>query len=187
MRKGMCVVIALSLIMPVLLVTASCGKKKVPVDTMAGQQDAEAARYADMDKQRLDEEARMREEALKDEAMRQEQIIREQFESEDIYFEFDSAVLTSDSQALLKKKAEWMKNNTGTRAVIEGHCDERGTNEYNLALGDRRAESAKTFLVTLGVSPSRMTTISYGEEKPMDTGKSESAYAKNRRAHFRLK
>jgi peptidoglycan-associated lipoprotein len=188
MRKRMWIVIALSLLVPGLLLTTSCGKKKVQPDTMTSQEDADAARRAEMERQkRQAEEQRLKEEALKDEAKHQEQMAKEQFGSEDVHFEYDSAVLTSDSQELLQKKAEWLKKNPGARAVIEGHCDERGTNEYNLALGDRRAESAKTFLVTLGISPSRLTTISYGEEKPIDTGKTESAYAKNRRAHFVLK
>ena len=188
MRKRMWIGIALLLLVPGLLMTASCGKKKVQTDTMAtSQDDADAARRAEMERQRMAEENRLKEQALKDEAIRQEQTAREQFGSEDVYFEYDSAVLTSDSQTLLKKKAEWLKNNPGARAVVEGHCDERGSSEYNLALGDRRAESAKTFLVTLGVSASRLTTISYGEEKPVDTGKTERAYAKNRRAHFVLK
>lgn len=190
MRKRIWIGFALLVVVPGLLLTASCGKKQVQpadTDTMVGQEDADAARRAEMERQRLAEEQRLKEQALKEETIHQERMAKEQFGSEDVYFEFDSAVLTSDSQAMLKKKAGWMKANSGTRAVIEGHCDERGTSEYNLALGDRRAESAKTFLVNLGISASRMTTISYGEEKPMDTGSSESAYAKNRRAHFVLK
>jgi len=183
----MWIFIALSLLVPGLLFTASCGKKKIQTDATASQVDADAARRAEMERQRLAEEDRLREEALRDEAMRREQMTSDRFGSEDVYFEFDSSVLTFDSQELLKEKAEWLKNNSGARTVIEGHCDERGTSEYNLALGDRRAESAKTFLINLGISASRMTTISYGEEKPVDTGDSESAYAKNRRAHFVLK
>ena len=74
--------------------------------------------------------------------------------------------------------------NTNVSVIIEGHCDERGTNEYNMALGDRRASSAKSFLVDLGVESRRLTTISYGEEKPIDPAHNEAAWAKNRRAHF---
>jgi peptidoglycan-associated lipoprotein len=186
----MLVIIALLLVMPGLLLTAACGTKKVqPDDSMVtGQEDADAARRAEEErKQRLAEEERLREEALKEEALKKERMAKSAFGNDDVYFEYDSAALTADAQALLKVKAEWMKANSGTRAVIEGHCDERGSNEYNLALGDRRAERAKTFLVTLGISPSRLTTVSYGEERPVDSGKSEAAYAKNRRAHFVLK
>ena len=81
-------------------------------------------------------------------------------------------------------KAAFMKANPKIKARIEGHCDERGTNEYNLALGDRRANSAKEFLLNLGIAESRLTSISHGEEKPVAMGKNEAAWAKNRRAQF---
>ena len=190
MRKGMLVILALLLVVPGLLLTASCGTKQVqPDDSMVtGQEDAEAARRAEEErKQRIVEEERLREEALKEEAIKQERMAEDAFGNVDVYFDYDSAVLTSDARALLKVKAEWLKANSGSRVVIEGHCDDRGSNEYNLALGDRRAEGAKTFLVTLGISASRLVTVSYGEERPMNSGKTESAYAKNRRAHFVLK
>ncbi|UCG07142.1 MAG: peptidoglycan-associated lipoprotein Pal [Desulfobacterales bacterium] len=103
---------------------------------------------------------------------------------EDIYFEFDKSTLTSQAKQSLVEKAKWLSANLDVRVIIEGHCDERGTNEYNLALGDRRAASTKTFLVDLGISPSRLTIISYGEERPLVPGHSEDAWAKNRRAHF---
>jgi len=108
---------------------------------------------------------------------------KEGFEMEDIYFEFDSAVLTDDVQGILRKKAAWLLDNQ-SEVLIEGHCDERGTPEYNLALGDRRATSAKSYLVSLGVEANRLAIISYGEEKPLDPGHNEEAWAKNRRAHF---
>ena len=103
---------------------------------------------------------------------------------EDIYYEFDKSTLTPTAQENLLRKAEWLRENPNATVTIEGHCDERGTNEYNLALGDRRAESAKAFLTDLGIDPSRLTTISYGEERPVDPRSNEEAWAKNRRAHF---
>jgi peptidoglycan-associated lipoprotein len=103
---------------------------------------------------------------------------------EDIYFEFDKSTLTPQAKETLVKKAKWLSTNKDVRVIIEGHCDARGTNEYNLALGDRRAASTKTFLVDLGITPSRLTIISYGEERPLASGNSEEAWAKNRRAHF---
>lgn len=103
---------------------------------------------------------------------------------EDIYFEFDKSTLTPQAKETLVKKAEWLRANLDVSVIIEGHCDERGTNEYNLALGDRRAASTKTFLVDLGISPLRLTIISYGEERPLVSGRNEEAWAKNRRAHF---
>jgi peptidoglycan-associated lipoprotein len=103
---------------------------------------------------------------------------------ESIYFAFDKSILTAASQANLTQKAEWLRENPNATLTIEGHCDERGTNEYNLALGDRRAESAKAFLVDLGIEASRITTISYGEERPVCTDKNEECWAKNRRDQF---
>ncbi|HIC90516.1 MAG TPA: peptidoglycan-associated lipoprotein Pal [Syntrophaceae bacterium] len=109
---------------------------------------------------------------------------KKDFEMEDIHFEFDSAVLTEDAQSILRKKAAWLLDNQSVEVLIEGHCDERGTAEYNLALGERRATSAKSFLTSLGVDANRLATISYGEEKPLDPGHNEEAWAKNRRVHF---
>jgi len=103
---------------------------------------------------------------------------------EDIYFDFDKSTLTPTAQDNLLRKAEWLRENPDATVTIEGHCDERGTNEYNLALGDRRAESAKAFLIDLGIDPMRLTTISYGEERPVDPRHTEEAWAKNRRDHF---
>jgi len=109
-----------------------------------------------------------------------------QFISEDIYFDFDSAQLLPQAQEILQRKAEWLRNHPGTRVIIEGHTDDRGTVEYNLALGDRRATAASDFLVELGISPDRVTPISYGEERPVDPANDEAAWAKNRRAQFVL-
>ena len=103
---------------------------------------------------------------------------------EDIYFAFDKSTLTPTAQDNLLRKAEWLRENPDATVTVEGHCDDRGTNEYNLALGDRRAESAKAFLVDLGIDPMRLTTISYGEERPVDPRNTEEAWAKNRRDHF---
>ena len=103
---------------------------------------------------------------------------------EDIYFDFDKSTLTPAAQDNLLRKAEWLRENSDVTVTIEGHCDSRGTNEYNLALGDRRAESAKAFLVDLGIAASRITTISYGEERPVCTQQNEECWAKNRRDNF---
>jgi peptidoglycan-associated lipoprotein len=102
----------------------------------------------------------------------------------DIFFDFDRSAITSASQEQLKKNAEWMSANAGKGVMLEGHCDERGTSEYNMALGERRAQSAKESLLSLGVDQARLKTISYGEEKPFDSGHDEAAWAKNRRVHF---
>ena len=115
------------------------------------------------------------------------QAARTRFQSEHVYFAFDSSTLDDTAQMVLRAKADFMKKYPDATVTIEGHCDERGTNAYNLALGDRRAESAKAFLVDLGIDAGRMGTVSYGEEQPVDAGHDEEAWAKNRRAHFVLK
>jgi len=109
---------------------------------------------------------------------------REAFENVDVLFAYDSYVLSDAAQALLQAKAQFLKNNPDVQVVIEGHCDERGTREYNLALGDRRANAAQRYLTGLGVAGERMKTVSYGKERPLDPGQNEAAWAKNRRAHF---
>ncbi len=109
---------------------------------------------------------------------------RRTFENDDIHFDYDSALLTPQAQEILREKARYMKENPGTNVIIEGHCDERGTNEYNLALGEQRAKMTQEFLVALGVSASRIKTVSFGEERPLDRSNTEQAWAKNRRAHF---
>ena len=102
----------------------------------------------------------------------------------EIYFGFDSYDLAGDARATLRHAADWLRSNPAPRVEIEGHCDERGTNEYNLALGDRRATSARDFLVNLGVPASKLRTISYGEERPQCSESDESCWQRNRRAHF---
>ena len=102
----------------------------------------------------------------------------------DVFFDFDQYNLTSEAKSTLEANAREMKRVSDASATIEGHCDERGTKAYNLALGDKRANAAKDYLVSLGVMSSRITTISYGKERPFDSGHDESAWAKNRRGHF---
>ena len=99
-----------------------------------------------------------------------------------VFFAFDRYDLRPEARTTLQKQAAWMKANPGVKIQIEGHCDERGTREYNLALGERRANSASDFLMSLGVAADRITTISYGKERPVDARSNEEAWAKNRRA-----
>jgi peptidoglycan-associated lipoprotein len=105
----------------------------------------------------------------------------------DIFFDFDRSGITPEGEAQLKKNAEWMAANKDKSIIIEGHCDERGTSEYNMALGERRAQSAMQGMMSFGADQARMSTVSYGEEKPFDSGHDEAAWAKNRRAHFEEK
>jgi peptidoglycan-associated lipoprotein len=133
------------------------------------------------------------EEEVKEEVVEKEEVvvapvskIPDAVMQEDIYFDFDKSTLTPAAQDNLMQKAEWLRENPDATVTIGGHCDNRGTPEYNLALGDRRAESAKAFLVDLGIDASRLTTISYGEERPVDPRNNEEAWAKNRRDHFEV-
>jgi peptidoglycan-associated lipoprotein len=105
-------------------------------------------------------------------------------ELQKIYFNFDSADLSAESRTALSKNAELLAKQPSVSIRIEGNCDERGSDEYNLALGERRAKAAKDYLVNLGVQPERLSVISYGEEKPADPGHDEAAWAKNRRDEF---
>jgi peptidoglycan-associated lipoprotein len=99
-----------------------------------------------------------------------------------IFFAFDSSEITPEAQLVLQRQAEWLKRYSNVGATVEGHTDERGTREYNLALGERRAQAARNVLVALGISASRISTISYGKERPAVPGSTEDAYAQNRRA-----
>jgi len=101
----------------------------------------------------------------------------------DIHFDFDKYDIRPGDAEILKGNAALLKRYTNVKMQIEGHCDERGTIEYNLALGERRANSTKKYLISLGISPGRISTISYGKERPLDPGHNEEAWAKNRRAH----
>jgi peptidoglycan-associated lipoprotein len=104
----------------------------------------------------------------------------------DAFYEYDSSTLTDQAREALQASSTWLKANVQYGLIIEGHCDERGTEQYNLALGERRAYAAKEYLVSLGIDAARIKTQSFGEERPFDTGTTEAAFAKNRRAHLVL-
>ena len=169
MQKKKWIYLAMLFVIPGLMFTVSCQKKLV-----------------DATPEPVPEEKPVVKEQVPEEKVEVAPVakISDMVMQEDIYFEFDKSTLTPAAQDNLLQKAEWLRENPDSTATIEGHCDERGTNEYNLALGDRRAESAKAFLVDLGIDASRLTTISYGEERPVDPRNNEEAWAKNRRGHF---
>jgi peptidoglycan-associated lipoprotein len=147
--------------------------------------DDAAARERALREQELREKAaREAAEKAKREADAKAAAILKELQIADVLFDFDKYNLKPEAQEILKKAAPAYVKYTNYSLVIEGHCDERGTVEYNLALGEKRATEAAKFLGDLGVDKSRMKTISYGEEMPLDKGHSEEAWAKNRRAHF---
>jgi peptidoglycan-associated lipoprotein len=102
----------------------------------------------------------------------------------DVNFDFDSSALSETARAILRANADWLKTNATARVQIEGHCDERGTAEYNMALGAKRAQTAMDYLATLGIAANRLSTISYGEEVPLCKEQTEECWARNRRARF---
>lgn len=104
----------------------------------------------------------------------------------DAFYAYDAATLSAEAREALATSARWLRENPEYNLMVEGHTDERGTSQYNLALGDRRAESAREYLVTLGIPAARIRTVSYGEERPFATGSTESAWSQNRRAHLVL-
>jgi peptidoglycan-associated lipoprotein len=166
--------------------------KKAEEPSVAEREAERAAREArerESAKIREEESKRARERELEKSmvAKREPGIAGEVFESsmlKDIHFDFDKYDIRLEDAEILKENATLLLANPNVKIQIEGHCDERGTIEYNLALGERRANSSKNYLVSLGVSANRLSTISYGEEKPIDPGHDEEAWAKNRRCHF---
>ena len=125
-------------------------------------------------------------EVLSEDINEANQVARERGWIRDAFFAFDASTLDDDAQEALQQSASWLRSHPEFRIRIEGHCDERGTEQYNLALGDRRADTAASYLATLGVDRSRIQTVSYGEERPFEQGSDEAAWAQNRRAHLVL-
>jgi peptidoglycan-associated lipoprotein len=169
-----------------LLVAGGCAKEQVvkkdegvaPTTTVSAPAKKEAAQEPSV------QQAPVKESAVKEEAKpapRQEQL-KEALEN--IFFDFDSYKLTEADRSILAKNAGVMKKDAAAKVRIEGNCDERGSDEYNLALGQKRAEAAKKYLVMMGVAADRLSVISYGKEKPADPGHDEAAWAKNRRDEF---
>jgi len=146
--------------------------------------DDEAARRA---KEQADREAALKAQAAKDAAAKKNAAALADLNIQNIYFDYDKSNIRTDAREILKADADIFTKNANAKIVIEGHCDERGTAEYNMALGERRAQETKNYLVNLGLDASRMETISYGKERPADPGHDEKAWAQNRRAQFLLK
>jgi len=196
MKKNLLIFSALLLVISGLLLFASCGKRavnahiievkdKLPEQRSASSGSASSIQESAFKPAPVIQSVKGPAGPAAEEIMAREKSEATQtFVNEDVRFDYDSAVLNNKAMEILKKKAAYLEKYSGVSATIEGHCDERGTNEYNLALGERRAESTKEFLNNLGIAASRLKTISYGEEKPLDTGHDQEAWTKNRRAHF---
>jgi len=170
-----------------IMMTAGCAKKSVVKEqSVTGEQ---KAAMAETTKEVAKKEGSVKEEPVTQEVAKvEEEAIKEKAApvemSKDINFDYDKFSLRPEAREILKKHANYLVKNKDVNVTIEGHCDERGTSEYNLALGERRAKEAMKYLKELGISTKRMKTVSYGKEKPLDPGHNEEAWAKNRRDHF---
>ena len=170
-----------------IMITAGCAKKSVVKEqSVTGEQ---KAAVAETTKEVAKKEGTVKEEPVTREVSRvEEETIKEKAAPvemfKDINFDFDKFSLRPEAREILKQHADYLAKNKDVNVTIEGHCDEKGTSEYNLALGERRAKEALKYLKELGVSAKRMKTVSYGKEKPLDPGHNEEAWAKNRRDHF---
>lgn len=185
MKKQVWLSVALVMILSAMFLTTSCAKKKVtqtePVSTIQPEvQEVEPDTSAEEAEQaaRLLQEDRLQKEAAAREAA------RAAFVSENIRFAFNSYELSNQAQRILDNKADYLRTNSDVTIIVEGYCDDRGAEPYNMALGKRRAESVKKFLVDQGISTDRLVTVSYGENKPIALGHDEASWAKNRRTQI---
>jgi peptidoglycan-associated lipoprotein len=179
--KGMLI----ALPMVTLMACTSTADKQAAEDAAAKAKADAAAKLAEEEQARRDAEAKKVEMAALEAKNKAEQIRKSAMDAlqnmQTVYFDFDRASVRSDSYATLDKHADFLSQNPSVSIVIEGHCDSRGTPEYNIALGERRAQSVATYLQNAGVSSSQLTVVSYGEEKPVSNGTTKDAFAKNRR------
>ena len=170
------------LLVALVFIAVGCAPKAVQTTPPATATTGQDRPLSDKDRTGISEEELAK--AERDRLLREQErlagILR------DVLFDFDSYVVSGSELTKIEGVASFMKQDRGVRIVVEGHCDERGTVEYNLALGQKRAESVKDYLLKLGIEGSRVRTISYGKEVPVETGTGEEAWAKNRRAHFKL-
>jgi peptidoglycan-associated lipoprotein len=173
MRKLMMVLVVLAFACGTMLMTSSCAKKQVGTGEAAPAPSAPSAAAPAPGAAPSTAGVDMAQDARA-------------FEAEGIYFDFDKSEIKAEAKAILEKKAAWLRANPSYKVKIEGNCDERGTVDYNLALGDRRAKAAQKYLNALGISMDRMSTISYGKEKPICTEKNEKCWSKNRRDDTKL-
>jgi peptidoglycan-associated lipoprotein len=180
-----------SVLLLLAAVLAACGGKPRPpvlAATPGGQEGSTADRSGQpRDPQPLDSGPDVR--ALRDDAASGQDFAVSDPSGEggplaDVHFDYDRATLSEEARATIEKHALWMQSHREARVTIEGHCDERGTTDYNLALGEQRARATLEYLTSLGVAASRLRTVSYGKERPLDRAGTEAAHARNRRAHF---
>lgn len=174
------------MIFALLAVMSACAKKNVPPPAYGGGAGQEYGQMPGSGGPGMDE-AKWRELGINSEAEKREFLEKAKaFENQDVYFDYDSYTLSEPAKKVLDEKVSFLKRYPKVAVTIEGHCDERGTTEYNIALGERRANAAQQYLTSSGSSNLKLTTVSYGKERPVVTGHDEASWAKNRRDHFVL-
>jgi peptidoglycan-associated lipoprotein len=159
---------------------AGCAKKEVVKEETLMAKEEKAAEAQAAEREALAKEQEGAPSTLEE----RERLLQEAAAFGDVYFDYDKYDLKTEARNTLRQHADWLMTNSDFQVILEGHCDERGTREYNLALGERRSESVRDYLINLGIDMGRLTTISYGEELPLDPTHTEEAWAKNRRVHF---
>jgi peptidoglycan-associated lipoprotein len=169
-----------------IIFAVGCAKKQIKTTEEPAVKDKRVAEESVATKKEVVEDKLYTAKKEGDIASETETITAEEAISRDVLFDFDQYDIRSDARPILDSVAAWMNSHRGASITIEGHCDERGTNEYNLALGEKRAKAARDYLSLLGVSSGRISLMTYGEERPVCTQSSEECWQKNRRAHFVL-
>jgi peptidoglycan-associated lipoprotein len=178
--KGIFIVLILG-----LLIFAGCAEEKSLVTSDTGQaQQVTSAPTTQQQDATTSKATSEQQDTASEKSVDLEKMARTKSPVSDINFDFDSSSINANAREILKTNANYFMKNRVSSIIIEGHCDERGTAEYNMALGERRAQETKKYLVNLGVKESLMKTVSFGEENPLDPASNEEAWAKNRRAHF---
>jgi peptidoglycan-associated lipoprotein len=174
------------LIICLLILAVGCTKTYTrPAEEEAKPEEVVKEEVIEVKEQETEEIAYAKEEDIGEQELSPEEVAEmAKTVLKDVLFDFDKYQIRPDARPSLDEVASLLGDKKDLSLIIEGHCDERGTTEYNLALGERRAKSAKNYIVSLGVSPSRMNTVTYGEEKPVCTYQEENCWQKNRRAHF---
>ncbi len=187
MNKRVWINLVMAVLVAGLFLTVSCAKKTVVADATTTEDQEKSQAEAKAEAERIAQQ-NIEDQMAKEKALKEAKMLaaKREFEDQDIHFEYDSSKLSSMAKMLLKEKSAWLKANYSASVIIEGHCDNRGTTEYNLALGEQRASAVKAYLINLGVSAARLNTISYGEEQPLDSRQTEQAFSKNRRTHFAI-
>jgi peptidoglycan-associated lipoprotein len=171
-------------ILSILVFTGCAEKKSVITNNETGQkQEIAPAPKTEQDNMTSKETSKLQD-VTTEPSVDLEKMAQAKSPVSDINFDFDSSSIRPDAREILKANANYFVNNKVSSIIIEGHCDERGTNEYNMALGEKRAQETKKYLVNLGIKESIMKTVSFGEENPLDPASNEEAWAKNRRSHF---